>query len=63
MQKSSRIVGLFLLLFGFMFLTSWLGHPRIKMLHGVDIVGLTGGGACLGVGFVGLMGRLRLPEK
>ena len=48
---------------GLMFLFRYLGQPRIQMLHGADIVGLTGCGACLGVGIVGLIGLLRLPEK
>jgi hypothetical protein len=63
MQKSSRFMGLIILLMGFMFLFRYLNQPRIQMLHGADIVGLTGCGACLGVGIVGLLGRLRLPEK
>lgn len=63
MQKSSRITGLVILLFGFIYLFASLGQPRIQMLHGSDIVRLTGCGACLGVGIIGLLGRLRLPEK
>jgi hypothetical protein len=32
-------------------------------LNGADIVGLTGCGACLGVGIVGLIGLLRLIQN
>jgi hypothetical protein len=63
MNKRSRFAGLMLLLIGLMFLFRYLGQPRIQMLHGADIVGLTGCGACLGAGIVGLIGRLKLPEK
>jgi hypothetical protein len=63
MLKRSRFTGLTLLLMGSMFLFWYLTQPRVQMLHGADIVGLTGCGACLGVGITGLIGRLRLPEK
>jgi len=63
MQGRSRFTGLLLLLMGSMFLFRYLIQPRVQMLHGSDIVGLTGCGACLGVGLTGLLGRLRLPEK
>lgn len=63
MQKRSRFTGLILFLMGLMFLFWYLTQPRVQMLHGADIVGLTGCGACLGVGLAGLFGRLKLPEK
>lgn len=63
MQTRSRFAGLAVLLMGLLSLFRSLGQPRIQMLHGADILGLTGCGACLGVGIVGLIGRLRLPEK
>jgi hypothetical protein len=63
MQKSSRFAGLVVLLMGCLSLVAALSQPRIHMLHGADIVRLTGCGACLGVGIIGLFGRLRLPEK
>jgi len=63
MLKRSRFMGLTLLLMGLMLLFWYLTQPRVQMLHGADIVGLTGCGACFGVGTAGLIGRLRLPEK
>jgi hypothetical protein len=65
MLKSSRFIGLFLALMGTMVLLNNLGKPRIEAagLHGSDILGLVASGICFGVGFVGLIGRLRLPEK
>ena len=47
MQTRSRFAGLAVLLMGLMFLFRYLGQPRIQMLHGADIVELTGCGACL----------------
>lgn len=63
MRARSRFAGLAVSLMGVMFLLRSLGQPRVQMLHRADIVGLMGCGACLGVGIVGLLGRLRLPEK
>ncbi len=63
MQTRSRFAGLAVLLMGLTFLFRYLGQPRIQTLHGADILGLTGCGACLGVGIVGLIGLLRLREK
>ena len=65
MLKRSRFIGLFLALMGTMVLLNNLGKPRIEAagLHGSDILGLVASGICFGVGFVGLIGRLRLPEK
>jgi hypothetical protein len=54
---------LLLAVMGVMVLLSDLGRPRIAALHGSDIVSLTACGGLFGVGFVGLIGRLRLPEK
>ena len=63
MKKRSRFTGLFLLLMGVMLLFADLDKPRIHMLHGVDIVALTGCGACLGIGICGLIGLLRLGKE
>ena len=63
MKKRSRFAGLLVLLMGLMFLFRYLNQPRVQMLHGADIVGLTGCGACLGVGIVGLIGLLRLGKE
>ena len=52
----NRFAGLAVLLIGLMSLFRYLGQPRIQILHGADIVGLTGCGACLG-----FRRRLRFP--
>jgi hypothetical protein len=62
MQRSSRFVGLILALVGLMVLLNNLGKPRIEALHGSDVVGLVASGICFGVAFVGLIGRLKLPN-
>jgi hypothetical protein len=56
MHIRSRVAGLAVLPTGLMSLFRYLGSSRVQMLHGVDIVGLTGCGACLGVG-------IRIPGK
>jgi hypothetical protein len=43
-----------------MVLLNNLGKPRVEALHGSDVGGLVASGICLGIGFVGLMGRLKL---
>ena len=63
MRKSSRLTGLFVVLIGVMALTSSLSKPRIEALHGSDIVGLVGAGMCLGVGFVLLLGKIRVRDE
>jgi hypothetical protein len=63
MQKSSRLTGLFLALFGLMVLFSNLSKPRIAALHGSDILGLIACGMCFGVAFVGLIGRLKVRSE
>jgi hypothetical protein len=60
MKKTSRFTGLVLALLGAMVLLNNLGKPRVEALHGSDVVGLVASGICLGIGFVGLMGRLKL---
>jgi len=60
MRKRSIFTGLCLSLLGSMVLLNNLGKPRIEMLHGSDVLGLGASGICLGVGFVGLLGRLRI---
>ena len=62
MQKS-RWSGLSVALLGLMLLFWYLTQPRVQMLHGADIVGLTGCGACLGIGIAGLFGRLRIRDE
>jgi hypothetical protein len=58
MKKSSRLTGLVLMLIGAMALLNNLGKPRVEALHGSDVLGLVAAGMLLGIGFVGLMGRL-----
>lgn len=50
MKTRSRFAGLLVLLVGLMNRFRYLNQPRVQMLHGADILGLTGCGACLGVG-------------
>ena len=58
MKKSSRLTGLVLMLVGVLVLLNNLGKPRIEALHSPDVLGLVAAGMLLGIGFVGLMGRL-----
>ena len=58
MKKSSRLTGLVLTLIGALALLNNLGKPRVEALHGSDVLGLVAAGMLLGIGFVGLMGRL-----
>jgi hypothetical protein len=60
MRTSSRWRSLMVALLGLMLLFWYLTQPRVQMLHGADIVGLMGCGACLGIGIAGLFGRLKL---
>jgi hypothetical protein len=48
---------------GAMVLLNNLGKPRVEALHGADIAGIMASGACLGVGFIGLLGRLRTWDE
>ena len=63
MKKSSRLTGLALALMGAMLLLNNLGKPRVEALHGADILKLVASGGLLGIGFVGLMGRLSFPSS
>ena len=58
MKKSSPLAGLVLTLIGVLVLLNNLGKPRVEALHGPDVLGLVAAGMLLGIGFVGLMGRL-----
>ena len=59
-KNSSRVTGFGLILLGAMVLLNNLGKPRVAALHGSDAEGLVAAGICSGIGFVGLMGRLKL---
>jgi hypothetical protein len=63
MKKSSRFTGLALALMGVMKLLNDLGKPRVEALHGSDVLGLVASGMLLGVGFIGLMGRLNFASS
>ena len=63
MKKSSRFTGLVLGLLGAMVLLNNVGKPRVEGLHGSDVMGLVASGMLLGIGFVGLMGRLNFASS
>ena len=58
MKKSSRLTGLVLMLVGALVLLNNLGKERVEALHVPEVMGLVAAGMLLGIGFVGLMGRL-----
>ena len=62
-RKANLRMGVVLLFFGSMSLLRMLGNPRLAALHGSDIVALTGCGACFGVAFVALLGRVKLRKE
>jgi hypothetical protein len=61
MKKSSRFIGLLLMLLGAtlggMLLLNILGKPRVEGMHGSDVVKLVGSVVYFGIGFVRLMGK------
>ena len=61
-MKHSRLAGLVVALFGVWALSSSLNKPGVAALRGSEVVGLIGSGMCFGVGFVGLMGKLRVRD-
>ncbi len=63
LKHSSRFTGLVLGLLGVMKLLNDLGKPRVEALHGIDVLGLVTSGMLLGIGFVGLMGRLNFEKS
>ncbi len=63
LKHSSRFFGLALALLGAIRLMTVLGEPRVEALHGIDVLGLVTSGALLGIGFVGLMGRLNFANS
>ncbi len=58
MKKSSRVTGLVMALLGVIALLNYLGRPRVQALHGSDVWGLLASGGLLGIGLLGLAGRL-----
>ena len=63
LKHSSRFTGLVLALLGAIKLLNDLGKPRVEALHFVDVSGLVTSGALLGIGFIGLMGRLNFASS
>ena len=61
-MKHSRLVGLFVTLLGVLALFSSLNKPGVAALRGSEVLGLIGSGGCFGVGFVGLIGKLRVRD-
>ena len=61
MKKSSRFIGLMLMLLGAtlggMLLLNILGKPRVEGMRGSDVVKLVGSVVCFGIGFARLMGK------
>jgi hypothetical protein len=53
----------FLFLFGAVVLFNILNDPRLKGLHGVDLVRLMAAGFCFGVGFGILVGARKFSGK
>jgi hypothetical protein len=59
-----RVISIvFLLLFGLFPLLNSLGNPRIKGLHGSDVMQLIASGLCFGAGFGIMIGSRRFPGK
>ena len=63
LKHSSRLFGLGMALLGAVRLMTVLGEPRLEALHRVDVLGLVTAGALLGIGFVGLIGRLNFARS
>ena len=62
-EKSSRFTGLALALMGVMKLLNDLDKPHVAALHVPDVLGLVASGGLLGIGFMGLMGRLNFDSS
>jgi hypothetical protein len=63
MKKQSRLTGLLLTFVGTMVLLSGLDQPGVSALHVPAIVRLVAGGAGLGMGLFGLIGRLNMSSS
>ena len=63
MKRTRLSVFAFLLLFGVFALFNSLNSPRIKGLHGSDVVRLIAVGLCFGVGSGLLVGGRRFPGE
>ena len=63
LKKSSRFTGLVPALLGAFVLLNSLDKPRIAALHVPDVLGLVASGGLLGIGSMGLMGRLNFASS
>ena len=63
LKHSSRFTGLVMALLGAFKLLNELDKPRVEALHKIDVLGLVVSGMLLGIGFVGLMGRLNFASS
>jgi hypothetical protein len=61
--RSSRIAGVFFILFGVLALLNSLSNPRLAAAHGSDVVKLIAVGLCFGVGALLLAGLFRFPGE
>jgi hypothetical protein len=62
-RKSSRITGLFVMLFGLLPLLNSLSNPRLAAAHGSDRLQLIAVGVCFGIGAFLLAGLFRFPDE
>jgi hypothetical protein len=62
-RKSSRITGVFVILFGVMPLLNSLSNPRLAAAHGSDRLKLIAVGVCFGIGAFLLAGLFRFPGE
>ena len=62
-RKSSRIAGVFVILFGVMPLLNSLSNPRLAAAHGSDRLKLIAVGVCFGIGAFLLAGLFRFPGE
>jgi hypothetical protein len=62
-RKSSRITGVFVILFGILPLLNSLSNPRLASAHGSDRLQLIAVGLCFGIGACLLAGLFRFPGE
>jgi hypothetical protein len=62
-RKSSRFMGVFVILLGVLQLSNSLSNPRLAAAHGSDRLKLIAVGLCFGIGAVLLAGLFRFPGE
>ncbi len=62
-MNKSRLSGLFSAVFGSIALISSLHKPAVAALRVPEILGLIGAGMWFGMAFLGLIGRVKLPNE